>query len=547
MGSKKKIPIDPVTGIPMILEGRIVTMDPANRVIDRGRLYVKDSTLLAVQAAEAPPPAGFAGVAVTKTGGTLYPGLIELHNHLAYNALRLWAVPKLYTNRDQWSGIPAYRQLVSGPMTVIGESPDLLPALVRYVEMKCLVGGVTTSQGIALFSNAGARRFYRGIVRNVESTDEAVLPEAQTRVADVDARSASAFLERLKKETCFLLHLSEGVDPSAHKHFEALRIEGTRWAILPQLAGIHAVALTAQDFALYGARGASIIWSPLSNCLLYGKTADVKAAKAAGVRIGIGSDWSPSGSKNLLGELKVARIVADQVGGFSSREILAMATRQAADILQWGEVLGSLEPGKRADLLLVKGTTGDPYDALIEAAETDIQLVVINGVPRFGTKSLFDALGATGESLKIGGEARRVYLAQDTQDPAVGKLTYAQAKATLADALKRLPQLAKALEKPKTFRRGAMHASTGPVWRLALDELEPTGNSVRARLPLAHTHARTGAKAQAGKGTQPLSEILKPLVLDPLTVADDTEFAATLLAQKNLPAWIVAALRALYG
>jgi hypothetical protein len=89
--------------------------------------------------------------------------------------------------------------------TVVGKSPGLLPALIRYVEAKCLVGGVTTSQGIALFSNAGIRRFYRGIVRNVEETDDESLPEVETRIADVEAQSAQKFLARLKRETCFLL------------------------------------------------------------------------------------------------------------------------------------------------------------------------------------------------------------------------------------------------------------------------------------------------------------------------------------------------------
>ena len=105
-----------------------------------------------------------------------------------------------------------------------------------------------------------------------------------------------------------------------------------------------------------------MIWSPLSNLLLYGKTADVVAAKTEGVRIGIGSDWSPSGSKNLLGELKVARLVSASLGNvFSDREIVAMATTNAASILQWDRVLGSLEAGKRADLIVVDGTSGDAY------------------------------------------------------------------------------------------------------------------------------------------------------------------------------------------
>ncbi|WP_426780430.1 hypothetical protein [Pseudomonas aeruginosa] len=51
--------------------------------------------------------------------------------------------------------------------------------------------------------------------------------------------------------------------------------------------------------------------SPLSNLLLYGETADVAAAKATGVAIALGRDWSPSGSKNLPGELKTARLVSE--------------------------------------------------------------------------------------------------------------------------------------------------------------------------------------------------------------------------------------------
>ena len=48
------------------------------------------------------------------------------------------------------------------------------------------------------------------------------------------------------------------------------------------------------------------MWSPFSNLWLYRDTTDVLAARAAGVRVCLGADWSPSGSKNLLGELKVA-------------------------------------------------------------------------------------------------------------------------------------------------------------------------------------------------------------------------------------------------
>ena len=245
-----------------------------------------------------------------------------------------------------------------------------------------------------------------------------------------------------------------------------------------------------------------------------------------------------------MGELKIAKLVAAQIGAFSSQEIVAMATQQAANILQWDAILGSVVVGKRADITIVGGVGGDPYDHLIDASETDISLVVINGVPRFGTKELFDALGMTGESLKVGGATRRVFLTQDTQDPAVGKLSYSAASAQLTDALLRLKFLAKTLEKPSSIhalRAARRQELTQPVWRLVLDEIQPTGQALRARLPFGHSHV-SGALAQMGAGAEPLSTIVEPINTDPLTVADDPAFVSRLRAQRNLPNWLKTAL-----
>jgi 5-methylthioadenosine/S-adenosylhomocysteine deaminase len=48
------------------------------------------------------------------------------------------------------------------------------------------------------------------------------------------------------------------------------------------------------------------VWSPFANFWLYGATANITAAKAAGVRIALGSDWAPSGTATSLREFKVA-------------------------------------------------------------------------------------------------------------------------------------------------------------------------------------------------------------------------------------------------
>ncbi len=527
-------PIDPATGPRFILRGRIVTMDVQDSVVVRGFICIDSSVIRAVLPISAPLPPEFASAPVVNARGTIYPGLIDLHNHLSYNALPLWNPERRYQNRDEWGRSPAYRRDISGPMAVLGRSPGVVEAIVRYVECKCLLGGVTTSQGIELYSNQGIRRYYRGIVRNVEQTDEAALPEATTRIADVEAADVIRFSERLTRSSCLLLHLSEGIDRSAREHFLALQKPDGEWALAPQLAGIHAAGLEAADFQTCGSHGASIVWSPLSNLMLYGETAKVVEAKRNRVRIALGSDWSPSGSKNILGELKVARRVSRHLGNpFSSRDLVAMATIEAARVVRWDAHLGSIEPGKKADLLVIKNTTDDPYDALIDARESDIRLVVINGVPRFGVPSLMaQFVLPRSESWRVAGKKRALNLAQDTADPIVGALTLGEAKRTVSRALARLPELARNLERPAP---PTLEWAAAPRWFLALDQSEPAGLELRPRLPYGARRETGAALAAPAAARPPLSSILRPMAIDPMTAVDDPDYDQKLVDQPNIP------------
>jgi 5-methylthioadenosine/S-adenosylhomocysteine deaminase len=137
------------------------------------------------------------------------------------------------------------------------------------------------------------------------------------------------------------------------------------------------------------------------------------------VRIGLGSDWSPSGSKNLLGELKVAWLYSQHMLGglFGARDLVAMATRDAAAIIKWHKALGALEPGKRADVVVIDGKLGDPYEALIKAKETSIRLVMINGIARYGVPQLMGALGAEGQPLSVGGRKAPAFPEADDGRP----------------------------------------------------------------------------------------------------------------------------------
>ena len=536
-----RVPVDPLDGPTFALGGRVVTMKRSKQVLDDGVVYVTRGSIAAVQKAGVAAPEGFDGVKVLDTKGTIYPGLIDLHDHLSYNPLQLWDVPKRFTNRDQWASGDTYRKLVTGPMKALAHTPKYVPAIVRYVECKCLAGGTTTTQGMTLSSFAGIQRFYKGIVRNVEQTDDPDLPEAATHIADVVAKDREKFLKRLESASCMLLHLSEGTDQAARGHFLALQGPSGEWAVTGSLAGIHCVALQRVDFEVLGDAGAGMVWSPLSNMLLYGATADVAQAHEAGVLMALGPDWSPSGSKNLLGELKIARLVSGlSSDSLSDFELLSLATRNAAKILRWDKQLGTLEKGKRADLLVVAGDGGDGHAHLFTRSEHDVELVVINGVPRYGAsqvvRKLLGEAATEAEAGTVGGRARLWYLVQPSGDPVVGGLTLAEATALLSDGMKHLPDLAKDLVSRPELDPDAL--------LLVLDHDEPDGVDQRPHLPNPNGEF-TAMLDQAERAT-PLADLLVPLTLDPLTVSDDSNFVEALAKEANLPQEVAAHVTELF-
>ncbi|HZD11825.1 MAG TPA: amidohydrolase family protein, partial [Candidatus Binatia bacterium] len=510
-------PIDPLGGPQYILEGRLVTMGPEG-VLPDGAIYVDGGEIIAVQPVEQPAPPGFEDALRVRTGDSIYPGLIELHNHLSYNAMPLWDVPRQYSNNGQWKTHEDYPTLITKPSQVLGRTEGIVEALIRFVECRCLLGGVTTSQGITLSSSPGIGSFYRGIVRNVEETDDPQLPHAGTRIANPDTGDAQGYLDNLQGETCYLQHLAEGTDDTARGWFQRLQLASGDWAITDVLSGIHSTALHREDFQEMADRDASIVWSPLSNYLLYGDTIRLYDAKESEIVMGMGSDWAPSGSKNLLGELKVAWIASQKHGEvFSTEEIVAMATRNAAEILKWDAVLGTIEPGKRADFLCINGKQGDDYLRLIEARETTITLVIINGVPRLGQPWLMEQFDLQGEEISVGRSPRILYLEQETAHPLVQGLTLTEATRRLQDAMANLPALARDLDEGAASGLFSGSSAAGSQWRILFDFEQEAGEALLARAGL------------------PLAPFVSPMTLDPITVADDANYLPRLVSARNLP------------
>ena len=91
--------------MPLVLKGKVVTFEPGMPQLAAGAVYVGDDGLIeAVLPARDPPPPGFDRAARVSSRGVIYPGLIDLHSHIAYNFQRLWTPPRPepYTRRDQW-------------------------------------------------------------------------------------------------------------------------------------------------------------------------------------------------------------------------------------------------------------------------------------------------------------------------------------------------------------------------------------------------------------------------------------------------------------
>src|SRR5215472_1828114 len=199
-----------------VLQGRIATMDDAFTVLQAGAIYVDGRNIIAVQDVGAPPPSGFAAAITAGPSGIIFPGLIELHNHLSYNALTMWSVPRKFADRGQWQDNADYKHRVSDPMNTIAKSmdPHLLASLVRYVETKCLLAGVTSSQGISLKSDH-LKAYYGSVMRVVEDPAERRFPRASTHIPDIAAAEWTQFKKILDRASCLLLHLSEGLDDKA--------------------------------------------------------------------------------------------------------------------------------------------------------------------------------------------------------------------------------------------------------------------------------------------------------------------------------------------
>lgn len=380
---------------PYVLLGTLVLPD---RVVAQGGLRVEDGRIQEVW--EGPPPASAAGLETIDTGGIILPGLIDLHNHVAYNFLPFWKSGLTFQDRYQWQANSKYKKAVSEPYNA-AKKAGLFDEMDKFGEIRGLVGGTTSILGIAPSAGAGilARNIDQGTLGGdfVRTNVGSVLgfgcsrgkercPEQAQAVADLKKSFADG------KVKAMVMHVGEGVDASSEAEFHWLAENDL---LRPELVVTHGTAFTAADFQAMGDKGMGLVWSPRSNVELYGSATDARAARAAGVAVALAPDWSPSGSDNLLAEIRyVAKHQAALGTSFTDRELIDMATLVPAKLAGRADVLGQLAEGFVADILVLAPRPGvaDPLASAVGSDERQVDLVTVSGVPLFGRKAWLDKL-----------------------------------------------------------------------------------------------------------------------------------------------------------
>jgi 5-methylthioadenosine/S-adenosylhomocysteine deaminase len=398
-----------------VLSGTVVTPD---RVLAKGWVVVKDGHILSILE-KAPDDAKGPKV---ETNGIIFPGFVDLHDHPMYNIFKRWSPKVKFRNRYEWRNLVDYYKAVGRPGGELQVKDDndkndqKFCDIDEYVELKALIGGTTSITGISGRSQTPpVPGCILGLARNLDwasgfygsgAGNERVENALGVTPGDLHEDVLKKILGELSgnKIDLLLVHVAEGApdDLESSVEFRALKGAGL---LGPHTAIIHGVALGPDQFKEMADKGTALIWSPRSNFELYGFTADVANAKKANVSIALAPDWSPTGSTNSLAELRYAKQVSHEklVDLFSDKDLFEMSTLIPARIARIDDKVGSVKKDLYADLFVLAGDGTQPYAALTRAKPEDVELVLVGGVPIYGSEKLMNSFAAKTEEVDVCG------------------------------------------------------------------------------------------------------------------------------------------------
>jgi 5-methylthioadenosine/S-adenosylhomocysteine deaminase len=357
-------------------------------------------TCAATSCSEAP---GAATATIVATNGIIAPGMIDTHNHILFDIFDEtdWVPPKIYANHNQWPNDAKYKAMVDAKQYLNGEygsSVNVGCEMNKYGELKGLIAGTTSIVGAA---NPANKICYSTVARTIDQSSNGLgYDKMQVATLFPTTSSADSVCSGFSSGStnAYLVHVGEGVDETSRNEFDKLfsvsSVDGCLHA--PQTAIVHGTAFGAPEFDRMAAARMSLVWSPQSNVFLYGgntdlsKTTNIPLAMSKGINVALAPDWSIGGSQNLLDELRFAKKIDTTAWGstLGSKTLFEMVTIRAARIAGVSDVLGSIEVGKRADIMVIGGDASAPYDAVIGATPRDVRLVMVDGVARYGDSAL---------------------------------------------------------------------------------------------------------------------------------------------------------------
>ena len=401
----------------IVYNATVVTMDAAGRVLPRGAIAITGRDITAVDPAEAIAARYTAKETLDAGGQIVLPGLINTHTH---------APMVLYRGLADDLALMEWLQKYIFPAEAKTVSPEFVRAGTRLAALEMIQSGTTTyadmyyfeeeiarvtkaaglrgvlGQTIIQFPVADARTPVDELARtevflkefaNDELIVPALAPHAMYTLDRATLKSIRGMADRYKAPV--IIHLAETADESKtsmtrHKMSPTRYLESIGfWG--PRTLAAHAVWLTAADIQILAAHNVGVSHNPESNMKLSSGTAKVPALQRAGVRVGLGTDGAASNNDlDMFEAMRQAAFLHKLTTGdprtLPAKTALAMATIDGARALGMEAQIGSIEQGKRADVILVS-TSGarqtpmyDPLSYLVYVARgDDVTATIVNG------------------------------------------------------------------------------------------------------------------------------------------------------------------------
>jgi 5-methylthioadenosine/S-adenosylhomocysteine deaminase len=383
----------------------VVPVEPAGCVLEDYAVAIRGGRIVAVLPADEARARYEAAEIIERPDHVLLPGFVNAHTHAAMVLLRgraenlplgrwlrstVWPLERRWVDpeyvRDGTS--LAIAEMLRAGITCFADMhlwPDVVAQTVAASHMRASIGLVVTESATRWAATAD-EYIDRGMhLRDQYKGD----PLIGTHFAPHAPYSASdATLTRIRRladelDLPVAMHLHE----TAYEVEQSLQAHGRRplarlaelGLASPQLVAIHMTQLAPEDMDTLAECGASVVHCPESNLKLGAGICPVARLLGRGVRVALGTDGAASNNDlDLLAEARIAGLLSSGVaatpGDLVAADLLRMATLEGARTLGLGEVTGSLEPGKWADLCCIdlraarSWPVHDPITAVIYAA-----------------------------------------------------------------------------------------------------------------------------------------------------------------------------------